>query len=305
MTLQELRERQSWTLEQKISQDGNIDIISPESLCISEKISNFALANKMIVNYPDGRRLSLKSAWTFFMSILYPHTAVSLRKIKPFGVYHLVSSASDTAFCVYNPKNLNSMEQEIWKDIEGYEGLYQVSNMGRVRSLERKVVRSNGTLFSATSKLLSIKKTNGYVYVNLYSNGKGKTYSVHRLVALAFVDNPNNLPEIDHINTIRDDNRHANLRWTDRKGNMENGITKITHKEACRHRVYAQSTLDALDKYRNKRKVAKCDIHNGEVLEIYDTIRDAAVRNNVNEHSICNVCGGRRKSCGGYKWKYC
>lgn len=72
---------------------------------MSEKIRNFAIAYKMIVNYPDGRRLSLKSVWAFFMSILYPHTAVSLRKIKPFGVYHLVSSASDTAFCVCNRQN--------------------------------------------------------------------------------------------------------------------------------------------------------------------------------------------------------
>ncbi len=103
MTLQELRERQSWTLEQKIDQDGNIDIISPESLCISDKIRNFALANKMIVDYPEWATVIAQRVWVFFMSILYPHTAVSLRKIKPFGVYHLVSSANDTAFCVCNP----------------------------------------------------------------------------------------------------------------------------------------------------------------------------------------------------------
>lgn len=67
---------------------------------MSRIICNFAIAYKMVVDYSDGRRLSLKSVWAFFMSILYPHTAVSLRKIKPFGVYHLVSSANDTAFCV-------------------------------------------------------------------------------------------------------------------------------------------------------------------------------------------------------------
>lgn len=72
---------------------------------MSRIIRNFATAYKMVVIYSDGRRLSLKSVWAIFMSILYPHTAVSLRKIKPFGVYHLVSSANDTAFCVCNQQN--------------------------------------------------------------------------------------------------------------------------------------------------------------------------------------------------------
>lgn len=67
-------------------------------------IRNFAIANKMIVNYPEWATVIAQRVWAFFMSILYPHTAVSLRKIKPFGVYHLVSSANDTAFCVCNPK---------------------------------------------------------------------------------------------------------------------------------------------------------------------------------------------------------
>ena len=73
---------------------------------MSQIIRNFAIANKMVVIYSDGRRLSLKSVWAFFVSILCPHTAVSLRKIKPFGVYHLVSSANDTAFCVCNPSKI-------------------------------------------------------------------------------------------------------------------------------------------------------------------------------------------------------
>lgn len=71
-------------------------------LAMSDKFCNFAIANKMIVNYPEWATVIAQRVWAFFMSILYSHTAVSLRKIKPFGVYHLVSSANDTAFCVCN-----------------------------------------------------------------------------------------------------------------------------------------------------------------------------------------------------------
>ena len=78
-------------------------IIRSKSLAMSKKIHNFAIANKMIVNYPEWATVIAQRVWAIFMPLLYPHTAVSLRKIKPFGVYHLVSSANDTAFCVCNP----------------------------------------------------------------------------------------------------------------------------------------------------------------------------------------------------------
>lgn len=75
---------------------------APTNLAMSRIIPNFAIANKMIVNYPEWATVIAQRVWAFFMSILYPHTAVSLRKINAFRGYHLVSSANDTAFCVYN-----------------------------------------------------------------------------------------------------------------------------------------------------------------------------------------------------------
>ena len=83
------------------------------------------------------------------------------------------------------------MTLEIWKDIDGYEGLYQVSNLGRIKSLNYK--RTGRT------KLLKLVKSNGYLDIILYNNGKYKHYLVHRLVAKAFIPNPDNLPEINHI----------------------------------------------------------------------------------------------------------
>lgn len=88
--------------------DNAFDLAKFQQICLFllDKIRNFAIANKMIVNYPEWATVIAQRVWAFFMSILYPHTAVSLRKIKPFGVYHLVSSANDTAFCVCNPSKI-------------------------------------------------------------------------------------------------------------------------------------------------------------------------------------------------------
>jgi hypothetical protein len=104
------------------------------------------------------------------------------------------------------------MESEEWKDVLGYEGLYQVSSLGNVR-------RNN-----------KIRKLNGYRYyrMDLYKDTICKVYLVHRLVALAFIPNPDNKPEVDHINKNRIDNRIENLRWVTSKENKE---TAIKHRQ--------------------------------------------------------------------------
>ena len=97
---------------------------------------------------------------------------------------------------------------EIWKDIKGYEGLYQVSNLGRVKSLERIITKKNGVTLPIKEKILQYGiDRKGYYFVGLYKNSKGKNKSIARLVAEAFIPNPDNKPEINHINTIRTDNR--------------------------------------------------------------------------------------------------
>lgn len=106
---------------------------------------------------------------------------------------------------------------EIWKTIEDYPN-YQVSNMGRVKSLGNNKARKEKIL-------KGIKGKDSYLSVGLYKEGKIKMYLVHRLVAQAFIPNPNNKPFIDHINTIRTDNRVENLRWVTSKENMNNSIT--------------------------------------------------------------------------------
>lgn len=122
---------------------------------------------------------------------------------------------------------------EVWKpvitDEEDYTGLYEVSNIGRVRSLDREVW--NGKVwYTKKGQILKGSENNkGYLYVNLSKNGKIKTHRMHRLVAFAFVDGWFEGAHIDHINTVRDDNRVINLRWVTPKENTNNELT-LKHK---------------------------------------------------------------------------
>ena len=104
--------------------------------------------------------------------------------------------------------------KEIWKPVVGYEGLYQVSNMGRVKSLERKVPKGYGER-TVKERILKLRiGRDGYLKIGLYgSTGKQKWFQVHRLVGEAFIQNPDEKPQINHINEIKTDNRACNLEW--------------------------------------------------------------------------------------------
>ena len=116
------------------------------------------------------------------------------------------------------------MEEEVWKPIKDYEGLYEISNLGRVRNLNYKG--------SGKGKILkNTKDSKGYLIVGLTKNGKRKLFKIHRLVAEAFIPNPENKPCIDHINTIKNDNRVENLRWVTNEENNNNPLTKKKRNE--------------------------------------------------------------------------
>jgi hypothetical protein len=119
---------------------------------------------------------------------------------------------------------------EIWKDIEGYEGIYQVSNEGNVRSCEREIEylvkgKYKGKRVFPSVLLKTWINNGGYVLVDLYMGGKTDKRTIHRLVAEAFIPNTDNKPCIDHINGDKTDNRVENLRWCTYKENMNNPIT--------------------------------------------------------------------------------
>lgn len=192
------------------------------------------------------------------------------------------------------------MEQEIWKDIEGYEGKYQVSNCGRVKSLGRFVEKKGQLPAYLRERILSPHILKGYKMVCLYSNNKGKTFSVHRLIANAFIPNPNNLPHIDHINTIRTDNRIENLRWVNRSMNMMN---EITHKK--RSEYWKEKTKKGGNVWveRKKRKVIALD-EKYNIVHTFNTITEAATFINRNHANICVACKDINKTCKGLHWQY-
>jgi hypothetical protein len=154
---------------------------------------------------------------------------------------------------------------EEWKDIKGYEGLYQVSNFGRVKSLAKEWIAGNNSL-RKKEEILLIPRPNskGYLEVTLSKNSKAIMFRLNRIIALHFIPNPLNLPEVNHKNGIKTDNNVSNLEWCTRSYNMKhafntglkisskgekNGQSKLTDKEVLEIR--------ALNGVLLKREIAK------------------------------------------------
>ena len=125
---------------------------------------------------------------------------------------------------------------EIWKDVKGYEGAYQVSSFGRVRSLDRKVPSKYGRFRKVKGMILKLRTDkDGYYKVNLKKNQKGKSSRVHRLVAEAFINNPENKPQVNHINGVKSNNNILNLEWATLSENRRHAYqTGLQNGEARR-----------------------------------------------------------------------
>lgn len=184
---------------------------------------------------------------------------------------------------------------EIWKDIKNYEGLYQVSNYGRVKSLDHKIeAKIKYNEFRVTKgKILKLnQKRNGYLSVDLSKNGIVKTAQVHRLVANAFIPNPENKPQVNHINAKKYDNRICNLEWTTAKENM---------KHASKSNLL----------YNPKRKKVRCKQLNKIFESSYNAgewLNNKEFKNRKNTATIANkirmCCNGKQKIAYGYTWEF-
>lgn len=171
---------------------------------------------------------------------------------------------------------------EEWRDIKGFEGVYQVSNMGRVRSLDHITGGKHWR-----GKILSTAVTAGYPIVKLSKGSEKHPRRVHRLVAEAFLDNPENLPEVNHIDGNKNNNRMDNLEWCTSKENKIHawvtGLTKLPPAQTPR------PVIQILD----EKEIAS-----------YMSMEIAEIITGIDAGTICNCCKGKRKSAGGYGWKY-
>lgn len=168
--------------------------------------------------------------------------------------------------------------REKWKDIENFEGLYQVSNLGKIRR----------TLKNGKTKILKqYSPIGGYYVVNLCKNGKRHLQRTHRIVAKHFIPNPDNKPEIDHINAIRTDNRVENLRWCTHKENMNNSLT-------INNNVIAQ---------QNSMKPVVQMTSEGNFKQIYRSQRYAGKINNKSCQTIYAYCNKKCNDPSGDKWE--
>lgn len=164
--------------------------------------------------------------------------------------------------------------KEIWRDITGYEGLYQISNLGNVKSLGNNKTRKDKVL-------KQIKNKSGYLHVNLCKKGKSKIHKTHRLVAQAFLPNPYNFTDVNHKDEVKTNNNVENLEWCTREYNNNYG----SHNE--------RST-----KARSKK--VQC-IETGIV---YKSTNEVERKLGFWHTNISKCCCGKRKTVSGFHWKY-
>lgn len=155
---------------------------------------------------------------------------------------------------------------EIWKDIVGYEGYYQVSNLGRVKSLDRYSTTKRGVIKNTKGKILSLSlKKEGYLSVMLCVNSDKHRFNAHRLLAITFLPNPLNLPEVNHKNGIKSDNTIENLEWVTKSENslhaIKNGLIfigeKSTSSKLTEKKVLALRRLYRINPNFNKSEISK------------------------------------------------
>lgn len=189
-----------------------------------------------------------------------------------------------------------SLEGEEWRDVVGYEGLYAVSNLGRVVFLQRRVRKHKG-YSNLGCKLCKLMKTkNGYIQARFWGDNREKKKYVHRLVAEAFIPNPNNYPQIDHIDTDKTNNQVSNLRWATCSMNHLNPITRKRNSESKKGNL-------ALIK-KASIPIVRINPNDPNDIKIYSSAKSAGEIEGFNWSHIGDVCRGERNKSQGFYWKY-
>lgn len=183
--------------------------------------------------------------------------------------------------------SLDDFEGEIWNDINGFNGMYMVSNLGRVRSLFRK--KSNYNQFVTPKIMRASDNGNGYLFVNLTVNNKSKRFYIHRLVASSFIQNPNNYPHINHKDENKHNNCIDNLEWCTPAYNNLYGTAKERGRKTRRDNG-------------NCREIDMYDIR-GNLIKHYVCAYDMRM-DGISRRSAYNVCNGRTRSYKNFVFRF-
>ena len=196
------------------------------------------------------------------------------------------------------------MTEEIWKPVVGFGGLYEVSNLGRLKSLNRTVVNLSGEYIKKGAIKKISSNNRGYHIVTLTKDGTSKQYGIHRLVAEAFIPNPNNLPEVDHIDRNPSNNIVGNLRWCTHKENLNNDNTIQYMKEHVDKRKCSMLGISAKIS-RNSISAPKQVFQytkDGNYIATYESHNEASRITGINRSAIEQVLNKTEYSAGGYLW---
>jgi len=182
-------------------------------------------------------------------------------------------------------------KEEIWKDIKGYEGRYQVSNKGLVKSLTHVTIREDGKKLPIKGRILKpMSNFNGYLQVSLCdSSGKVKRFYVHRLVCEAFHENPKNKPCVNHIDEDKTNNAASNLEWCTVKENCNHGTRNARVGEAV-----AKALSKPVGQYTR----------DGKLIKVWQSTQEVERQLGFAHNNISEVARGKRKIAYGYVWKY-
>lgn len=210
------------------------------------------------------------------------------------------------------------MIEEVWKDVVGFEDRYEVSNFGRVRSKDVTIYKIDGKVEHRKGRYIKLTPNRyGYIAHTFCSSKRiKKRMPVHRVVAMAFIDNPENKPHIDHINRIRSDNRVENLRWCTLKENMNNPLTRewlkicrpcFKHSEETKRKiseVQKGKTMPESTKQKLRdRALPVCQYSkDGVFIRHFKSALHASEELNIQRNHIRACCRGERQTAGGYRW---
>lgn len=175
----------------------------------------------------------------------------------------------------------NNTEKEVWKDVMGYEGLYEISSFGSLKRLKRTTLGKNGVEYNYPELIIKGDyDKDGYIRTTMSKNKNKKTKKLHRLVAEAFIPNPNNYPEVNHLDETKDNNRVSNLEWTTTRGNANHGTRneRITNHPNQRKKVNGW-----------KKPVRIIDLKNGDI-KIYESATEAGERIGLHQTLVSRAC---------------